>query len=221
MISVKALAKAYRRRTVLDGLALDAQGGDVTLLVGPNGAGKTTLVKVLAGVVRPDSGSALINGIDVVRHRRAAQRGLSFLPQAVTFDPRLNCRQLLTFYARLRGVATQRIDNMLQRFGLQDDAKKRAGELSGGLRQRLGLAVLLLPDAPVLLLDEPDLSLDPPWRGRLQQILRDEARLGKTILVTTHLLGEWEGIADRCLVCEDGVMKREIDPHRLREQFES
>lgn len=221
MISVKALAKAYRRRPVLDGLALDAQGGDVTLLVGPNGAGKTTLVKVLAGVVRPDSGSALINGIDVVRHRRAAQRGLSFLPQAVTFDPRLNCRQLLTFYARLRGVATQRIDNMLQRFGLQDDAKKRAGELSGGLRQRLGLAVLLLPDAPVLLLDEPDLSLDPPWRGRLQQILRDEARLGKTILVTTHLLGEWEGIADRCLVCEDGVMKREIDPHRLREQFES
>lgn len=221
MISVKALAKAYRRRPVLDGLALDAQGGDVTLLVGPNGAGKTTLVKVLAGVVRPDSGSALINGIDVVRHRRAAQRGLSFLPQAVTFDPRLNCRQLLTFYARLRGVATQRIDNMLQRFGLQDDAKKRAGELSGGLRQRLGLAVLLLPDAPVLLLDEPDLSLDPPWRGRLQQILRDEARLGKTILVTTHLLGEWEGIADRCLVCEDGVMKREIDPHRLREQFKS
>jgi ABC-type multidrug transport system ATPase subunit len=221
MISVKALAKAYRRRTVLDGLALDAQGGDVTLLVGPNGAGKTTLVKVLAGVVRPDSGSALINGIDVVRHRRAAQRGLSFLPQAVTFDPRLNCRQLLTFYARLRGVATQRIDNMLQRFGLQDDAKKRAGELSGGLRQRLGLAVLLLPDAPVLLLDEPDLSLDPPWRGRLQQILRDEARLGKTILVTTHLLGEWEGIADRCLVCEDGAMKREIDPHRLREQFKS
>jgi ABC-type multidrug transport system ATPase subunit len=221
MISVKALAKAYRRRPVLDGLALDAQGGDVTLLVGPNGAGKTTLVKVLAGVVRPDSGSALINGIDVVRHRRAAQRGLSFLPQAVTFDPRLNCRQLLTFYARLRGVATQRIDNMLQRFGLQDDAKKRAGELSGGLRQRLGLAVLLLPDAPVLLLDEPDLSLDPPWRGRLQQILRDEARLGKTILVTTHLLGEWEGIADRCLVCEDGAMKREIDPHRLREQFKS
>jgi ABC-type multidrug transport system ATPase subunit len=118
-------------------------------------------------------------------------------------------------------VATQRIDNMLQRFGLQDDAKKRAGELSGGLRQRLGLAVLLLPDAPVLLLDEPDLSLDPPWRGRLQQILRDEARLGKTILVTTHLLGEWEGIADRCLVCEDGAMKREIDPHRLREQFKS
>lgn len=217
MISVKALKKTYRRRTILDGLEFDARAGDVTLIIGSNGAGKTTTLKVLAGVVRPDSGSALIDGIDVVQNRTAAQRSLSFLPQDVAFDPRLGGRQLLTFYARLRGVKTDRIDEVLELVGLQDEAKKRTGELSGGLRQRLGLAVMMLPNAPVLLLDEPGLSLDPQWRERLQQILHGEARSGKTVLVTTHLLAEWDGAGDRCLLCRDGVVHREIDPHRLRE----
>ncbi len=221
MISVDALSKTYQRRTILDKLQFEARAGDVTLLIGSNGAGKSTTMKVLAGVVRPDSGSALISGIDVVQNRPAAQRRLSFLPQDVTFDPRLNGRQLLKFYARLRGVATDRIDAVLELVGLQGEAKKRAGELSGGLRQRLGLAVMLLPNSPVLLLDEPGLSLDPQWRERLQRMLREEARNGKTVLVTTHLLAEWEGVSDRCLLCRGGVVQREIDPHRLREQFEA
>ncbi len=217
MIAVKALKKTYRRRTILDGLEFEARAGEVTLLIGSNGAGKTTTLKVLAGVVRPDSGSALIREVDVVQNRATAQRGLSFLPQEVAFDPRFNGRQLLAFYARLRGVETDRIDQVLELVGLQDEAKKRAGELSGGLRQRLGLAVMMLPNSPVLLLDEPGLSLDPQWRERLQQILRDEARSGKTVLVTTHLLAEWDGVSDRCLLCRDGVVQREIDPQRLRE----
>lgn len=221
MISVTALSKTYQRRTILDGLHFDARAGEVTLLIGSNGAGKTTTLKVLAGVIRPNSGSALIRGIDVVQHRAAAQRGLSFLPQDVAFDPRLTGLQLLKFYARLRGVKSDRIDTVLELVGLRDEAKKRTAELSGGLRQRLGLAVMLLPDAPVLLLDEPGLSLDPLWRERLQRILHDEARNGKTILVTTHLLAEWDGVSDRCLLCRDGAVQREIDPHRLRESFAS
>lgn len=221
MISVKALSKTYGRRTILDGVDFDAQRGEVTLLIGANGAGKTTLLKVLAGIVRPDSGSVLISEMDIIRNRIPAQRGLSFLPQDVNFDPRLRARQLLAFYARLRGVSGNRIDSVLELVGLGEHSRKRVGELSGGMRQRLGLAVMLLPETPVLLLDEPGLSLDPKWRGRLQQILRDESRRGKAILVATHLLGEWEGVGERCLLCRDGVVEREIDPHRLREQFES
>lgn len=221
MISVKALSKTYQRRTILDRLQFEARRGDVTLLIGSNGAGKTTLLKVLAGIVRPDSGNALISGIDIVGNRISAQRCLSFLPQEVNFDPRLHARQLLAFYARLRGVSNDRIDVVLELVGLREQSNKRVGELSGGMRQRLGLAVMLLPDTPVLLLDEPGLSLDPQWRRQLQQILRDESRQGKAILVATHLLGEWEGISDRVLLCRDGVVEREIDPHRLREQFES
>ncbi len=221
MISVTALSKTYQRKTILDELHFEARAGEVTLLIGSNGAGKTTTLKVLAGVVRPDSGIALIGGINIVQRRAVAQRCLSFLPQDVAFDPRLNGRQLLRFYARLRGVKADRIGTVLELVGLEDEANQRTAELSGGLRQRLGIAAMLLPDAPVLLLDEPGLSLDPLWRERLQRILRDEARAGKTVLVTTHLLAEWDGVSDRCLLCRDGAVQREIDPHHLRESFAS
>ena len=96
----------------------------------------------------------------------------------------------------------------------------RTGELSGGTRQRLGLALLLLPDAPVLLLDEPGLSLDPAWRKRLQDTLRFEAERGKTILLTTHLVAEWNNVAHRCLLCCEGRIERELDPRNLPSDFD-
>ncbi|GAA5482578.1 ABC transporter ATP-binding protein [Haloferula sargassicola] len=216
MILTENLTQRYGRHEVLRGLSLDAREGEVTLLIGSNGAGKTTTLRILAGLGRASSGSARVAGIDVLRHRRRAQRQLSYLPQGVAFHPRLSCRQVLGFYARLRGVDRGRIDHVLDLTGLAVHAEKRAGKLSGGLRQRLGLATLLLPDVPVLLLDEPGLSLDPEWRGKLQSLLRDEAARGKTVLVTTHLLAEWEGAADRCLSCRDGRIEGEVDPDRLR-----
>ncbi len=218
MISAISLIKSYGRRRILDGLTLTAKAGEVTLLVGSNGAGKTTTLRILAGAARPDSGTVEIDGADILRNRRDAQHRLAFLPQAVTFDPRLTCRELLRFYARLRGIAVARVPEFLETVGLEDEATKRAGELSGGLRQRLGLAVLLLPDAPVLMLDEPGLSLDPAWRARMREMLRDQAAAGKTVLVATHLLGEWEGAVDRCLRCGDGKITGEIDPEHLREE---
>ena len=97
---------------------------------------------------------------------------------------------------------------------------ERTGALSGGMRQRLGLALLLLPESPVLLLDEPGISLDPGWRTRLQEILREEAAQRRAVLVTTHLIAEWNGIADRCLLCRDGEIEREIDPNDLPHNFD-
>ncbi len=218
MISAKDLTKSYGRRRILDGLTLTAKSGEITLLVGSNGAGKTTTLRILAGAARPDGGTVEIGGADMLKNRRDAQRRLAFLPQAVAFDPRLTCRELLRFYARLRGVAPGRVPDFLEIVGLENEAAKRAGELSGGLRQRLGLAILLLPDAPVLLLDEPGLSLDPAWRARMRDMLREQAAAGKTVLVATHLLGEWEGAADRCLRCDGGKITGEIHPDRLREE---
>jgi ABC-type multidrug transport system ATPase subunit len=112
-------------------------------------------------------------------------------------------------------VHPSRAEAVLEFAGLRDEATIRTGELSGGLRQRLGLALLLLPDAPVLLLDEPGLSLDPTWRKRLQDTLRFEAERGKTVLLTTHLIGEWNNIAHRCLLCRDGRIEKELDPSNL------
>jgi ABC-2 type transport system ATP-binding protein len=220
MISVENITKNYGRNPVLRGISFEAAAGAITLLVGPNGAGKSTTMKVLSGLVRPDGGSARINRIDIVKSRLAAQRLLAYLPQRCNFHPRLTCAEILRFYARLRGVPVSRCHAMLELAGLREFADLRTGELSGGTRQRLGLALLLLPDAPVLLLDEPGLSLDPGWRKRLQETLRFEAERGKAVLVTTHLIAEWNNVAHRCLLCRDGNIERELDPSDLPHDFD-
>jgi ABC-2 type transport system ATP-binding protein len=220
MIAAEHLIKNYGRKPVLRDMSIFANAGQITLLVGPNGAGKTTTVKVLTGLVRPNGGTARIDSFDIVRDRLRAQHMLSYLPQRPNFHPRLTCMEIIRFYARLRGLALSRCGAMLDQAGLREFERVRVGKLSGGTRQRLGLALLLLPDAPVLLLDEPGLSLDPAWRKRLQETLRFEAERGKAVLVTTHLVAEWNNIAHRCLLCRDGKIERELDPTNLPHNFD-
>lgn len=220
MITAENLTRSYGDKEVLRGISLCAETNQITLLVGPNGAGKSTSMKIFAGLIRPDAGSALVNKIDIGEKRIAAQRLVSYMPQNPSFHPKLTCAEILRFYAGLRGVPVSRCATMLELTGLADVARVRTGKLSGGTRQRLGLALLLLPDAPVLLLDEPGLSLDPGWRKWLQQTLRFEAERGKTILVTTHLIAEWNNVAHRALLCRDGVIERELDPTDLPHNFD-
>ena len=219
MISAENLTKSFGGKAVLRGVSLRADAKQITLMVGPNGAGKSTTIKALAGLIRPNSGIARVNGFDIVDQRIAAQRSMAYLPQRPSFHPKLSCLEVLRFYAGLRGVPVARCEAMLQLTGLREVARARTEKLSGGMRQLLGLAFLLLADAPVLLLDEPGLSLDPDWRKWLQQKLRFEAERGKTILVTTHLIAEWNEVADRCLLCRDGVIERELDPTNLPYDF--
>ena len=220
MITAENLIKSFRKKPVLRGVSFVARPGEITLLVGPNGAGKSTTMKLLTGLARADSGHAFIQEKDVVREKVAAQRLLSFLPQTPSFHPRFTCGQIVDFYARLRGVDRERRAWALEKVGLSNVAREHTRTLSGGMRQRLGLALLLLPDAPVLLLDEPGISLDPTWRRQLQFILHEEARRGKTVLVTTHLIAEWNNVAHRCLLCREGVIERELDPANLPGDFD-
>ena len=220
MIAAERITKSFGRKAILRGISMQAEPKQITLMVGPNGAGKSTTVKVLAGLIRPNSGTARVNGFDVVQQRIAAQRSAAYLPQRPSFHPKLTCLEILRFYAGLRGVPASRCEAMLQLTGLSDVARMRTEKLSGGMRQLLGVAFLLLADAPVLLLDEPGLSLDPGWRKWLQQKLRFEAERGKTILVTTHLIAEWNDIADRCLLCRNGIIERELDPRNLPDDFD-
>lgn len=212
--------KSYGAAPVLRGLSLTAAPGEITLLVGPNGAGKSTTMKIVAGLILAEGGTVRVHGVDVGRERNKAQRSLAYLPQSPSFHPRLTVREILLFYARLRGLSPERSDAVIQLAALEEFARTRTGALSGGTRQRLGLALLLLPDAPVLLLDEPGLSLDPGWRTRLQELLQEEARRGKTVLVTTHLVAEWNGVTDRCLLCCEGAIERELDPMNLPHDFD-
>lgn len=219
MIQASDLRKSYGQKEVLRGLSLEARPGEITMLVGENGAGKSTTMKLLAGLAAPDGGSASIAGHDLVQSKLRAQQALSYLPQNPDFHPRLTCSGVLGFYLRLRGLKKARIARSLEQVGLTSLGKERIGTLSGGMRQRLGIALLLMPDTPVLLLDEPGLSLDPGWRYRLQEILQEEAARGKTILMATHLIAEWNGVAQRCLLCRQGQIERELDPADLLNDF--
>jgi len=219
MIEITGLTKSYGRRTVLKDLSLSIRPGQVTLLVGANGCGKSTTLRLLAGLSTVDGGRIVVDGHDVVAEPAPALAGMSFLPQSPRFHARLTVAQILSFYARLRGLSAARVDTVVARWGLGEFLQTVTGRLSGGTRQRLGLAVLDLPDAPILVLDEPGLSLDPDWRRALHTHLRAVALEGRTVLVATHLLGEWEGQADRCLVLDDGQVEREVSSSRLREAF--
>lgn len=219
MISTHGLQKSFGRRRVLAGLDLAATPGVVTLLIGANGVGKTTALRLMAGLANPDGGGVTVAGFDLQRDRRRALAHLSFLPQAPRFHPHLTSAQVAGFHARLRGRNGAAVAAALEAWGLTDAAPVPTGKLSGGMRQRLALAIFELADAPVMLLDEPGLSLDPAWRQRLQDFLTREARRGRTILTATHLLGEWEGRVDRCLLIENGRCSGEIDPDRLRGSF--
>ncbi len=207
MIDVVDLYKSFGETAVLEGASFSAAPGTATVLVGPNGSGKTTTLHVLAGLVTPDAGTALIDGVDVATDRTAAQQRLAFLPQDVRFHDALTPRQVLRFYAGLRDASEARLDALLEDVGLADAAQKPCGTLSGGMRQRLGIAVFELARAPVLLLDEPGLSLDPEWRAFLMDRLRAWVEEGAAVLMATHLLDVWRPLADRVLRCDDGIVR--------------
>ncbi len=212
MIEIRKLYKSYGRTVVLRDVDLSVSGNELTFLVGDNGAGKSTTLKILAGLARPTSVDRLaIDGVDA-RRGRLAQNRIAYLPQGASFHPAMTPERTLEFYAGLRGVSNSRIASLMETFGLDEIARKLVGELSGGMVQRLALAVLFLPDAPVLLADEPVASLDPDWRDRLQSLLREEASRGKAVLVATHFLEEWRIDADRVVLCRDG----RIVPHENR-----
>lgn len=216
MITFDAIHLDLGGQPVLRGFDLTPERGKLSLLVGPNGAGKSSALKIAAGLWKPSSGCIRYMGKVLKPGVRRGDR-IAYLPQAPSFHPRLRTETLIRFYARLEGGGRPEARSALERFGLEAHARHRSGELSGGLRQRLGLAVLSLSRAPVWLLDEPGLSLDPFWRHRLQSWLREIcAEEGHTVLVATHLLAEWDGRADCCHLCEGGRIVGQFDPANLR-----
>jgi ABC-2 type transport system ATP-binding protein len=207
-IEVRGLRKAFGRHTVLDGLDLTVERGEVFALLGPNGAGKTTTINILTTLVQPDGGTASVMGLDVARRPGLVKQRISLTGQAAAVDDALTGSENVVMLARLSGLSARaartRAAALLERFALTDAAGKRVGTYSGGMRRRLDLALSFVVAPEVLFLDEPTTGLDARSRRELWDVIRSLADAGTTVFLTTQYLEEADQLADRIAVLDDG-----------------
>jgi len=204
MIDVRGLVKSYGDVTAVDGASFGVAAGEAVALMGPNGSGKTTILRCIAGLLRPDDGTITVDGLDARRDAREARARLAFLPQQAAFAPTLTPREIAGFHARLRDLPPERAMEALHDAGLSAEALKPAGTLSGGMRQRLALAVASLAPTRAMLLDEPTASLDPEAALDLRRRARAWRDEGRSLLFATHVLDDVKEIADRVVVLVAG-----------------
>jgi Cu-processing system ATP-binding protein len=204
-IDMRAVSRRFGAQLAVDDVDLTLRAGECVGLVGHNGAGKSTMIKMMLGLVRPDSGVVRVLGEDPsAGHGVAARRALGYLPENVALHPALTGAETLAFYARLKGRPLSGNASLLRRVGIEDAASRRVGTYSKGMRQRLGLAQALLGNPRALLLDEPTSGLDPALRQSFYEIIRALRREGAAILLSSHALAELEGQVDRVVVMNRG-----------------
>jgi ABC-2 type transport system ATP-binding protein len=198
------LTKSFGGVRAVDDLSFSVEKGEIFGFLGPNGAGKTTTLRMLLGLAKPDAGRVLVRGVDPLADPSAAHRGLGFLPETLALYRTLTGRQTLRFFAELKGVSRERVDEYLALVGLQEAMDKRVGDYSRGMTQRIGLAQALMGEPDVLVLDEPTGGLDPLAHRQVKDILRDRNRQGATILFSSHVLSEVQELARRVAILRKG-----------------
>jgi ABC-2 type transport system ATP-binding protein len=203
VIEVRGLTKRFGKVLAVDGLSFTVEAGEVVGFLGPNGAGKTTTLRMLLGLVRPDAGTATINGKPYSGLAEPLHQVGAVL-EASSFYPGRTARNHLRVQALAAGVDPGRIGDMLELTGLADAADRRIGGFSLGMRQRLGLATALLPDPELLILDEPANGLDPEGVRWLRDLLRGMAAEGATVLVSSHILAEVAHTVDSAVILDRG-----------------
>ncbi|MFL5681488.1 MAG: ABC transporter ATP-binding protein [Chloroflexota bacterium] len=208
-VRVQGLEKSYREVSVLRGVDFDVARGSIFALLGSNGAGKTTVLRILATLLRPDAGTAIVNGFDVATQAANVRESFSLTGQFAAVDEILSGRENLVLVARLRHLEDPGAiaDGLLDRFALKDAAARRVSTYSGGMRRRLDIAMSLIGDPPVIFLDEPTNGLDPEGRIEVWQAVKQLAGQGTTVLLTTQYLDEAEQLADRIAILHEGRIK--------------
>ena len=205
-IQIAGTTKSYGETQVLRGVELDVARGSIFALLGSNGAGKTTLVKILATLLRADGGNAAVNGHDVASAAAEVRGSISLTRQFAAVDEVLTGRENLVLVARLRHLPdpSRVADDLLARFSLTDAGQRRVATYSGGMRRRLDIAMSLIGTPPVVFLDEPTTGLDPQARIEVWEAVRELARGGTTVLLTTQYIDEAEQLADRIAILHGG-----------------
>jgi nitrous oxidase accessory protein len=210
MINVSNLTKKFGDFTAIDNLSFEVAAGEAVSLWGPNGAGKTTIIRSLLGLLSAE-GELRVNGFDAKKEGKKARAAVGYVPQELAFYDDLSARSTLLFYANLKGAPKSRIDQVLAEVGLSEHGHKRVAALSGGMKQRLALAIALLANPPLLILDEPTSNLDTAAREEFIKLLLQQKAQGKTLLFTSHRLEEVETLATKVLVLEAGRLKLTCD----------
>ena len=224
------LVKTYRNGEVvaLNGLSLDVEEGTVLGVLGPNGAGKTTTVRILATLLKPDSGSATVAGIDVIKHPDKVRELIGLSGQYAAVDETLTGWDNLVMFGRLyhlgKAASVKRAEELLERFSLNDSARRPIKTYSGGMRRRLDLAASLIVQPKVLFLDEPTTGLDPRGRQEMWGVIQELVKGGVTLLLTTQYLEEADQLADEIAVIDHGkviargtsdALKKQVGGERL------
>ncbi len=210
MIQTKGLTKYYGTLGALVDLDLNIEGGEIFGYIGPNGAGKTTTMRILATLLEPTSGTATIDGKLVTREGKRVRKVVGYMPDFMGVYDDLKVFEYLEFFAAAFGVHRSKrrgvVEGVLELTDLQSKAAFRVDSLSRGMQQRLGLARVLIHDPKVLILDEPASGLDPRARIEIRELLRELKRMGKTIMISSHILSELEEMCDRVGIIEQGKM---------------
>ena len=206
VIQVQGLEKSYGEVSVLRGVDFDVAAGSIFALLGSNGAGKTTVVRILSTLLDADGGSASVRGFDVAAQAAEVRESISLTGQFAAVDEILTGRENLVLVARLRHLADPGAiaDGLLERFALAEAADRRVSTYSGGMRRRLDIAMSLIGNPPGVFLDEPTTGLDPQARLDVWDDVRNLARQGTTVLLTTQYLDEAEQLADRIAILHEG-----------------
>jgi ABC-2 type transport system ATP-binding protein len=221
MISCRNVSKDYGSFRALDGLNLDVGEGEIYGLIGPNGAGKTTTIKLLVGLLKPTEGTVLINGIDVEKDGLEAKKFVGYIPDEPFLYERLTPSELMNFKGSLHGMAKDAIEQtkgqLLDLLGMADYRNDLIESFSLGMRQRLAIAVALLPSPSIIIVDEPLVGLDPAGMKRVKEIFATLAGEGRTVFISTHMLHVVEEICTRVGVLNRGKLIVEGTVETLRD----
>lgn len=204
---VSNISKAYGPQQVLSGLSFNLDDGNITGLLGPNGAGKSTTMKIISGILPPDSGSVLIDGTDMLAGKTATKRLVGYLPENNPLYHDMYVKEFLIFIAGLYGIkgkmARTRVEELIHATGLENECSKKIGNLSKGYKQRVGLAHAVLHKPRLLVLDEPTTGLDPNQIIQIRQLIKDFG-CHSSVLFSTHIMQEAAAVCDRILIMKKG-----------------
>ena len=222
-IQIKGLKKSYNNTPALKGVDIEISKGELFGLLGPNGAGKTTTINILTGLVFKDAGTCLVFEKDIVKDYRYTRSKIGIAAQELSVDWFFTIEKLLYFQAGYYGISTKKaktkVDDLLERLGLDKKRDSRLRQLSGGMKRRFQIAKALVHDPDILILDEPTAGVDVELRHDLWKYLKELHKKGKTILLTTHYIEEAELLCDNVAIIDEGTILKEGSPKQLTKEL--